>query len=406
MSKRTETYTAIGVNDTNRITDIATDAFIDSVTEKMRENFSKHGDTLQLDLKSNYYFSFLNICGIISLPELTPNSVPGGLVYPYNTSLLNLSLSELGWHKPFTEKILEVCSPVILEAERNNMIYIVEKDGQTINRIPFDLAKDTTVVGHAVNNTPDKLPVHVHVANKIKRYLERNLEDVYENSVINVTCNYDIEEDFITSIDVYVYFTQEVDSSEDVFGKNFIEDNKVGLDEDVLSKMKFRSKDKTEVNLHFTPVAKILSGIGSSGSSSYKQFYGPRFSGLDSAGKTMGQPNRGGAYLARYIVKNIIATNKFNEVTVYLDFGKSENGRPQIFTKAKMGSTDVEFEFPEHFNERLHEIFPTSPEEYSEAFLNGIQYHQLSAYNDFGENDIERPWENVDKKDAVDDIRI
>lgn len=229
----------------------------------------------------------------------------------------------------------------------------------------------------------------------------------YKDVSISVRCCYDMEDKIFRSIDIRITYTKIFEHTP--LTEDFLKNNEMGLEDNITSKLKFSGRDKTKFNVRYVEVPDIVDSIGLSSKEVMKQYYGPRFPGLSTAGKTMDHPQRGGAYLARYIAKNIIGTKKFNEATVYMDYNNcGSSDTPNIFTKALMGNAEVEFEFPEHFNEELHNIFPTTMDGVVRSFLNDEtpEYYKLSTHEDLGEEVIDRPWEKMDKVNAVDNIRV
>ena len=116
------------------------------------------------------------------------------------------------------------------------------------------------------------------------------------------------------------------------------------------------------------------------------------------SGKDPTKVDRSGAYMARYVAKNLVAAGLAREVEIEIAYaiGRAE---PLAVNVNSRGTGAV----PDN---RLHnavlKIFDLRPKAIIDAFdlLRPI-YEPLSAYGHFGRTDVEAPWEKTDATDRL-----
>lgn len=125
----------------------------------------------------------------------------------------------------------------------------------------------------------------------------------------------------------------------------------------------------------------------------YASHGGGAFSGKDPT-----KVDRSGAYAARYVAKNIVAAGlaKACEVQLAYAIGVSQPVSLRIDTR---GTGSVK---EEQLAAAVYEVFDLSPGGIIKTLdLQRPIYKQTAAYGHFGRNELDLPWERLDKIDAL-----
>lgn len=127
-----------------------------------------------------------------------------------------------------------------------------------------------------------------------------------------------------------------------------------------------------------------------------------RHGGGSFSGKDATKVDRSGAYMARYIAKNLVAAGVADRLEIQLSYaiGKAYPVSLSVFTfgtlkKGLMEST---------IKEIISKVFDLRPGVIIDSFrLNepSFRYEQLAAYGHFGRLDLELPWEKLDKVEKI-----
>ncbi|MBQ2614205.1 MAG: methionine adenosyltransferase [Clostridia bacterium] len=125
----------------------------------------------------------------------------------------------------------------------------------------------------------------------------------------------------------------------------------------------------------------------------YASHGGGAFSGKDPT-----KVDRSAAYAARYVAKNIVAAGfaKACEVQLAYAIGVAQPVSLRIDTRGTGTISDSELA------EKVSKVFDLSPK----GIIEGLQlrrpiYKQTAAYGHFGRNDLDLPWERLDKVEAL-----
>jgi len=125
----------------------------------------------------------------------------------------------------------------------------------------------------------------------------------------------------------------------------------------------------------------------------YARHGGGAFSGKDPT-----KVDRSASYAARYVAKNIVAAGLANKCEIQLSYAIGV-AKPTSIMVDTFGTGKVE-------NERLVEIikenFDLRPAGIIEMLdLRRPIYKQTAAYGHFGRNDLDLPWEKIDKAEDL-----
>ncbi len=125
----------------------------------------------------------------------------------------------------------------------------------------------------------------------------------------------------------------------------------------------------------------------------YASHGGGAFSGKDPT-----KVDRSGAYAARYVAKNVVAAGlaKACEVQLAYAIGVAQPVSLRIDTRGTGTISDSEIA------EKVSKVFDLSPGGIIKTLeLRNPIYKQTAAYGHFGRNDLDLPWERLDKVDAL-----
>jgi S-adenosylmethionine synthetase len=127
-----------------------------------------------------------------------------------------------------------------------------------------------------------------------------------------------------------------------------------------------------------------------------------RHGGGSFSGKDATKVDRSGAYMARYIAKNLVAAGVADRLEIQLSYaiGKSLPVSLSVFTfkTLKDGLTES------FLKEVINKVFDLRPGIIIDSFrLNqpSFHYEHLAAYGHFGRLDLNLPWEKLDKVEQI-----
>jgi S-adenosylmethionine synthetase len=126
-----------------------------------------------------------------------------------------------------------------------------------------------------------------------------------------------------------------------------------------------------------------------------------KHSGSALSGKDPIRIDRIGAYAARYAAKNIVAAKLAEECEVQLSYsiGLSRPVSVQVetFGTGKISDEEITTILEQYFDFRLAGIIKQFNLRFLPSLMKGGFYRKLAAYGHVGRNDIELPWEKLDK---------
>ncbi len=256
--------------------------------------------------------------------------------------------------------------------------------------------------GYATNETEEYMPYPIALAHK----LSRKLTEVRKNGTLpylrpdgktQVTVEYD-ENGKPDHIDAVVLSTQH---AADVSQEQIHEDIRKYVFEPVLPKELLSDETKYFIN----PTGRFVVGgpNGDSGLTGRKiivDTYGgyARHGGGAFSGKDCTKVDRSAAYAARYVAKNIVAAGLAEKCEIQLSYAIGV-AYPTSVMVDTFGTGKVS---DEKLVEIVRENFDLRPAGIIKMLdLRRPIYRQTAAYGHFGRNDLDLPWEKLDKVDVL-----
>ncbi|MBQ9814269.1 MAG: methionine adenosyltransferase [Lachnospiraceae bacterium] len=256
--------------------------------------------------------------------------------------------------------------------------------------------------GYASNETEEYMPLPISLSHKLTRELARlrksgELTYLRPDGKSQVTVEYD-ENDRPLRIDTVVCSTQH---SADITQEQLHADIKKYLFDRILPQDMVDEKTKYYIN----PTGQFITGgpNGDSGLTGRKiivDTYGGmgRHGGGCFSGKDSTKVDRTAAYEARYIAKNIVAAGLADkcEIQVSYAIGVAE---PTSVRVDSFGTGKVS---DEELIRIIRENFDLRPTAIVKALgLRKPIFKQTASYGHFGRNDLDLPWERLDKVETL-----
>lgn len=281
-----------------------------------------------------------------------------------------------------------------LEAKENNM---------TDEEIDAIGAGDQGMMfGFATNETDEYMPYPISLAHKLSRQLTKVRKDgtlsyLRPDGKTQVTVEYD-EEGKPSRLDAVVLSTQH---DPDVTQEQIHEDIKREVFDKILP------ADMVDENTKFfiNPTGRFVIGgphgdAGLTGRKIIVDTYGgyARHGGGAFSGKDCTKVDRSAAYAARYVAKNIVAAGLADKCEIQLSYaiGVAEPTSIMVdtFGTGKKSNQELVDLIRKHFDLRPAGIIKMLD-------LRRPIYKQTAAYGHFGRNDLDLPWERLDKVDLL-----
>ena len=256
--------------------------------------------------------------------------------------------------------------------------------------------------GFACDETEEYMPMAISLAHK----LTRRLTDVRKNGILTylrpdgksqVTVEYN-EDDTVKRIDTVVISTQHDDVID-------IETLRADILKEVILPVIDAKLLDENTKYIINPTGRFVIGgpQGDSGHTGRKiivDTYGGYAShgGGAFSGKDPTKVDRSAAYAARYVAKNIVAAGlaKVCEVQLAYAIGIAQPVSLRINTRGTGKISD------DAIAEKVSKIFDLSPSGIIETLnLRNPIYKQTAAYGHFGRNDLDLPWERLDKAEEL-----
>lgn len=256
--------------------------------------------------------------------------------------------------------------------------------------------------GYATNETEEYMPYPISLAHKLALQLTKvrkdgTLEYLRPDGKTQVSVEYD-ENGKLKRLEAIVLSTQH---DEDVTQEQIHEDIKKHVFDVILPKELIDAETKFFIN----PTGRFVIGgphgdAGLTGRKIIVDTYGgyARHGGGAFSGKDCTKVDRSGAYAARYVAKNIVAAGLADKCEIQLSYAigvaQPTSINVDTFGTGKLGSERLVEIVREHFDLRPAGIIKMLD-------LRRPIYKQTAAYGHFGRNDLDLPWEKLDKVDVL-----
>jgi S-adenosylmethionine synthetase len=257
------------------------------------------------------------------------------------------------------------------------------------------------VFGYASNETPEFMPAPIFYAHQ----LTRRLAEVRKNGILpylrpdgksQVTVEYEDGRPVrITAVVVSAQHHPEVDL------KTFREEIREEVIDKTLPAELLDGKTKYYVN----PTGRFVTGgpQGDSGLTGRKiivDTYGgaARHGGGAFSGKDPTKVDRSGAYAARYVAKNVVAAGLARRCEIQVAYAIGV-ARPVSVLVETFGTERIA---PERLEKLVTEVFDLRPAAIiRDMDLRRPLYRKVASYGHFGRNDLDLPWEKLDKVEIL-----
>ena len=256
--------------------------------------------------------------------------------------------------------------------------------------------------GYATNETDEYMPYPIYLAHKLARQLTKVRKDgtlryLRPDGKTQVTVEYD-ENGKPSRLDAVVLSTQH---DEEVTQEQIHKDIKKYVFDEILPAEMVDENTKFFIN----PTGRFVIGgpHGDSGLTGRKiivDTYGgmARHGGGAFSGKDCTKVDRSAAYAARYVAKNIVAAGLADRCEIQLSYAIGVAQPTSIMVDTFGTSTLREDQLVEmirkHFDLRPAGIIKMLD-------LRRPIYKQTAAYGHFGRDDLDLPWEKLDKVDEL-----
>ncbi|MGG0656622.1 methionine adenosyltransferase [Rummeliibacillus pycnus] len=256
--------------------------------------------------------------------------------------------------------------------------------------------------GYACNETPELMPLPISLAHKLARRLTEvrksgQLDYLRPDGKTQVTIEYD-ENNHPVRVDTIVISTQH---DEEVTLEQIKKDIKAKVITEVVPAELLDENTKYFIN----PTGRFVIGgpkgdAGLTGRKIIVDTYGgyARHGGGAFSGKDATKVDRSGAYAARYVAKNIVAAGLAERAEVQLAYAIGV-AQPVSISVDTFGTGKVK---ESDLVEAIREFFDLRPAGIIKMLdLRRPIYKQTAAYGHFGRTDLNVPWENTDKAEAL-----
>lgn len=256
--------------------------------------------------------------------------------------------------------------------------------------------------GYASNETPEYMPYPISLAHKLALQLTKVRKDgtlkyLRPDGKSQVSVEYD-EDGNPKRLEAVVLSTQH---DPDVTQEQIHEDIKKYVFDPVLPRDMIDDETKFFIN----PTGRFVIGgphgdAGLTGRKIIVDTYGgyARHGGGAFSGKDCTKVDRSAAYAARYVAKNIVAAGIADKCEIQLSYAIGV-AQPTSIMVDTFGTGKIE---DDKLVEIIRENFDLRPAGIIKMLdLRRPIYKQTAAYGHFGRNDLDLPWERLDKTDVL-----
>ena len=255
--------------------------------------------------------------------------------------------------------------------------------------------------GYATDETPAFMPLPIYLSHEIARALDAarksgEIDYLRPDGKTQVTVEYD--KDNPVRVDTIVVSAQHSENTEYETIRN-------DIIEKVIKRVVPHNLIDSDTNFYINPTGRFVIGgpkgdVGLTGRKIIVDTYGgvARHGGGAFSGKDPTKVDRSGAYAARYVAKNIVAAGlaRVCELQIAYAIGVA---RPVSVAINTFGTNAIP---EEQILALVDKHFDLSPGGIIEQLdLRSPIYRQTATYGHFGRNDIDLPWEKLDKVEVL-----
>ena len=276
------------------------------------------------------------------------------------------------------------------------------KKGEQTDDLDTGAGDQGMMFGYATNETEEYMPYPIDLAHKLARQLTKVRKDgtlkyMRPDGQSQGSVEYD-EAGTPVRLEAVVLSTQHDD---DVTQEQIHEDIKKYVFDPILPKELIDDKTKFFIN----PTGRFVIGgphgdAGLTGRKIIVDTYGgyARHGGGAFSGKDCTKVDRSAAYAARYVAKNIVAAGIADRCEIQLSYAIGV-AQPTSIMVDTFGTGKIA---DEKLVDIVRENFDLRPAGIIKMLdLRRPIYKQTAAYGHFGRNDLDLPWEKLDKVDAL-----
>jgi S-adenosylmethionine synthetase len=276
------------------------------------------------------------------------------------------------------------------------------KEGSLTDELDTGAGDQGMMFGYATDETQDFMPYPISLAHKLARQLTKVRKDgtlsyLRPDGKTQVSVEYD-ENGVPQRLEAVVLSTQHDD---DITQEQIHEDIKKYVFDPILPQEMIDGDTKFYIN----PTGRFVIGgphgdAGLTGRKIIVDTYGgmARHGGGAFSGKDCTKVDRSGAYAARYVAKNIVAAGLARKCEIQLSYAigvaQPTSVMVDTFGTGKLDDGQLEQIVRQNFDLRPAGIIHMLD-------LRRPIYRQTAAYGHFGRNDLDLPWEAVDKADDL-----
>ena len=259
--------------------------------------------------------------------------------------------------------------------------------------------------GYATNETETYMPLPVYLAHQLSKRLtdvrkDGTLEYLRPDGKTQVTIEYD-ENDKPLRVDTIVVSSQHHEKIE-------LEKIQQDIKDHVIYPIVPKELLDDQTKFFINPTGRFVIGgpqgdAGLTGRIIIVDTYGgyARHGGGCFSGKDPTKVDRSGAYAARYVAKNIVASGLADKCEVQLAYAIGV-AQPVSIAVDTAGTGKVEENV---LVEKIRELFDLRPAGIIQMLnLRQPIYKKTAAYGHFGRTDVELPWEQLDKVELLKDL--
>ncbi len=276
------------------------------------------------------------------------------------------------------------------------------KQGELQDDLDTGAGDQGMMFGYATNETEEYMPYPISLAHKLALQLTKVRKDgtlkyLRPDGKSQVSVEYD-ENGKPLRLEAVVLSTQH---DEDVTQEQIHEDIKKYVFDPILPKELLDEDTKYFIN----PTGRFVIGgphgdAGLTGRKIIVDTYGgyARHGGGAFSGKDCTKVDRSAAYAARYVAKNIVAAGLADKCEIQLSYAIGV-AQPTSIMVDTFGTGKVS---DEELLKAIRENFDLRPAGIIKMLdLRRPIYKQTAAYGHFGRNDLDLPWEKLDKVDVL-----